>query len=275
MLSYYADLILDFEWYGEHGGQLLQPRSCADRKLEGFDRICSMWLFGDDRAIKHFRVTFEAASDEEAGLIISANVVLWRNAIATTSALTGGRYASATTFDERSADHVMLFGQGDISTPPISASLTLPAPGSVSYLDAASMMARWNSSFAIHLHFLAQFFNTNLPADIRWLQGYKVLEWHFERGKTNLGRNQKFKRFVEEHGAGLDDHNPSNRTRAGFLEETRALIAHAVLANRPQPEDQAKVQNAARNTFRVMEGLVAVVMSECAAEGIEFKPKLA
>ena len=66
---------------------------------------------------------------------------------------------------------------------------------------------------------------------------------------------------------------PQGRTRIGFLEEIRALLAHALLADRPTEDTRTRIQNAVMNTFATLEGFVIAIMNGHAGEGIKFVPK--
>jgi hypothetical protein len=146
-------------------------------------------------------------------------------------------------------------------------------PVPADYQGTAMMMAAWPLELKHHLHFLAKFLDPNLPADVRWLQGYRFLEWHFERGAANLQRNPDYRTFLEQHGAGMDAFKRANQTRHSFVEEVRALMAHALLADRATEAELVMIQSAATNTFPALEGLVMAVLNDVAPPGVSFHPK--
>ncbi len=230
-------------------------------------------VYGEGVAISHLRILIQAKDYEEASAIVDANIVLWREAITVTSVMASSHCATAAVLGANSSAHPVLMGEGDAATPLIALTLQWAKPISADYNTAAAMMALWPTELRHHLYFLAKFLNPNLPADIRWLQGYRFLEWHFERGGANLGKNQKFKSFLDEHGAALDKFKPARRTRVGFLEEIRAVLAHALLADRPTAEGRGQIQSAVTNTFSAIEFMVMTVLNELAPQGVEFKPK--
>src|SRR5262249_9688463 len=142
-------------------------------------------------------------------------------------------YTAAQTLGVNSTLHPVIFGEGDANSPLLGLAPIAAKAVPAHYLAAARAMANWKPEFKHHLHFLSKFLDPNLPADVRWFHGYRFLEWHFERGGTKLSSNNEYRAFLEEHGSALDRHMPSGRTRSGFLEEIRAVLAHALLADRP------------------------------------------
>jgi hypothetical protein len=273
MTTFFADLLLDYEWYSVRGGQVPEARAHSSRKLEGKDRTAEFWFYGEGEAINHIRIVFEAEDAEQAGEVVNRNIEFWRDAIAVTSVITTSHYTAAQTLGANSTLHPVLLGEGDGNTPIFGFKPVLAKAVPANYEAAAHVMANWRPEFKHHLHFLAKFLNPNLPADVRWLHGYRFMEWHFERGGTKLATNKGFRAFIEEHGSALDVHKPPARTRVGFLEEIRAVLAHALLADRPTENARTRIQHAVMNTFATLESFVIAIMNDHAGEGIKFAPK--
>ncbi len=277
MQSYFVDIVLDIDWYSARAGTTVLPRATSTGTIDGWDRAAQLLLYGDGTGIKHLRVVFLAADDEEMHAITDKNIAFWRDAIAVTSAMATSEFSGIQTLEKNSALHAVFCGRGDGETPFLGLTRHMSVPPAADYEGAVQLMARWNPNFRHHLHFLAKFLNDKLPADIRWLQGYRFLEWHFERGGTKLSKNQNFQDFLAKFGGGLDAHMPKGRsrqTRAGFLEEVRALVAHAVMGDRPNREDQEKIEHAVTNTFSVIERLTIQILNEDGPQGVSFMPKI-
>jgi hypothetical protein len=273
MTSFFVDLLLDYEWYSARGGQVPRAHARSSRKLESEDRTAEFWFYGEGEAINHVRIVFEAENAEQAQDVVSRNIAFWRDAIAVTSVISTSHYTAAQTLGANSTLHPVLLGDGDVNTPLFGFKPVLAKSVPANYEAAAHAMANWRPEFKHHLHFLAKFLDPNLPADVRWLHGYRFLEWHFERGGTKLATNNDFRAFIEERGSALDVHKPHGRTRVGFLEEIRAVLAHALLADRPTEDARTRIQHAVMNTFAALESFVISIMNDHAGEGIKFAPK--
>jgi hypothetical protein len=272
MAKWFVDLVLNLDWFCARGGTIPLPVS-KSKLVDERGQPVEFLLYGEGEAIDHLRVLVEAQDYEEASRIVDSNVAFWREAIAVTSAMSSSTYSSAATLGSNSSAHPVLMGEGDADTPLLALSLQWAGPVPADYEAAATIMAMWPRDIRHHLHFLAKFLNPSLPADVRWLQGYRFLEWHFERGAAKLGRNQKFREFLDQYGGSLDEFKLAGQSRVGFLEEIRAALAHALLADRPMRGAGEQIQNAATNTFVALEGLVTQVLNDLGLPGIEFKRK--
>ena len=251
---------------------VLQPVAKSGR-TDNRGQPVEFLIYGEGEEINHLRILIQVSGYEEASRIVDSNIAFWREAIAVTSAITSSHYSSAAVFGANSGAHPVMLGEGGAETPLMSLTLQWAKPALANYNAAAIAMATWPEELRHHLHFLAKFLNENLPADIRWLQGYRFLEWHFERGGANLGKNPRFRSFLEQHGDGLDQFKPERRTRVGFFQEIRAVLAHAFLADRPEAQASELIKNAATSTFSVLETLIITILNELAPVGTEFKPK--
>jgi len=272
MAVWHVDIVLDLEWIIAHGGEAPEPKARSTR-TDDRGRLVEFLVYGDGVALNHLRVLIDADSDEEAQTIVNANITLWREAISVTSVMATSHYTAAATLGANSSAHMVWLGQGGAETPFIKLELQWAKPVPADYQGAAMMLAAWPPELKHHLHFLAKFLDPNLPADVRWLQGYRFLEWHFERGGARLQNNREFRAFLDQHGAPLDAFKRANQPRHGFVEEVRGLMAHALLANRATEAEQVMIQSAATNTFPALERLVVAVLNDIAPPGVEFHPK--
>jgi hypothetical protein len=272
MPIWHVDIVLDLAWIVAHGGETLKPSARARREGPGGAAV-DFLLYGEGEALSHLRVLFPAEDVDAANVIVDANIAFWRDALSVTSVMATSHYSAAATLGANSSLHMVWLGEGGAEAPLMRLELHWAKPVTADYQGAAKLMCAWPPELAHHLHFLAKFLNPNLPADIRWLQGYRFLEWHFERGAANLQRNATYRAFLDEHGAGLDAFKRANQPRHSYVEEIRALMAHALLADRPTDAEQQNVQHAAMNTFLVLEGLVLAILNSMALPNITFQPK--
>jgi hypothetical protein len=272
MTTWHVDIVLDLDWIVAHGGQAVESRAQARR--EGADGTAiDFLLYGEGEALSHLRVLFEAEGAEAAQTTVNANIAFWRDALTVTSVMATSHYSAAATLGANSSLHMVWLGEGGAETPLMKLELQWAKPVVADYQGAAKLMSAWPPEQAHHLHFLAKFLNPNLPADIRWLQGYRFLEWHFERGGANLQRNAAYRAFLDEHGASLDAFKRANQPRYSYIEEIRALMAHALLADRATEAERERTQHAAMNTFAALEGFVLVILNDIAPSDISFHPK--
>src|SRR2546426_10147071 len=100
------------------------------------------------------------------------------------SALATPTFTTAATLQKDSAAFMVFLGQGDAHADSIQLDPQYAPPTKADFASAAKMMISWKPDFKIHLHYLSRFLNHNLPPEVRWLNGYRVLEWHFRRGKV-------------------------------------------------------------------------------------------
>jgi hypothetical protein len=102
MTSFFADLLLDYEWYSARGGQVPKARACSSRKLEGEDLSAEFWFHGEGEAINHVTIVFEVENAEQAQGVVNRNIAFWRDAIAVTSVIATSHYTAAQTLGANS-----------------------------------------------------------------------------------------------------------------------------------------------------------------------------
>jgi hypothetical protein len=143
----------------------------------------------------------------------------------------------------------------------------------VDYPAAASLMVAWKPNFRVHLFYLGRFLNHELPPEVRWLNGYRLLEWHFRRGKVGLAKDNAYPAFLAQHGQAFDALLGPEQDRKGMIEEVRALAAHAILSRTTDPRNETASTNLIIKTFAALESLVTALLNEGAVEGVSFFPK--
>jgi hypothetical protein len=92
--------------------------------------------------------------------------------------------------------------------------------------------------------------------DVRWLNGYRLAEWHFQRNKVGLAANNQWRELLEQFRSDLAPHLRADQSLHGFMEEARALAAHALLDNRPTDHRLAKPGDQIMWSFPVIERIV-------------------
>jgi hypothetical protein len=149
-------------------------------------------------------------------------------------------------------------------------------PPLLSYEHVARGMAAWGADRAEYLFYFRRFVDDALPLDVRWLNGYRLLEWHFVRDQAHLSRSRAWRDFVAQFEESIRSALRKGQTAVGSLEEARALAAHAGLDKRSDDERLRDPQNAMERTLRVLEQMVIAVLNDSPAPdnaGIRFEHK--
>src|SRR6201988_3847380 len=118
------------------------------------------------------------------------------------------------------------------------------------------LVAAWKPDFRVHLFYLGRFLNCELPCEVRWLSGYRLLEWHFRRGKVGLAKDSAYLAFLAQHGQAFDALRGPEQDRKGVIEEVRSLATHAILSRTADPRNQNASTNLIIKTFVVLECVV-------------------
>jgi hypothetical protein len=169
-------------------------------------------------------------------------------------------------------------GQGDEDSPAAVIQPVYSEAGKLNYERMAYGLAPWGGDSKPYLFYFRRLVDSSLPLDVRWLNGYRLLEWHFVRGRAGLARCSKWRTFVEQFDSMLKPLLRINQTGVGGFEEARALAAHAGLDNRSDIERSRDPRNAMEKTFRILETMVTTVLNELSSDSgtpVKFEgPKL-
>jgi hypothetical protein len=258
---WFADIYCDLAWVSERKG-VLGPRRL---RLHGA-RSASLGIdiefhfFGDERDVRHIRALMHTDDQRAAEVCLDLNIQTWVASIEVSVMLETKRPFHVVRLPGSQMFAVAL-GQGAEDSPAVSLEIAMIGQTNLSYERVASGMAAWNG-VDHYLFYFRRFVDGDLPLDVRWLNGYRLLEWHFVSDKAGLSRSQQWKAFVERF---LDVLTPSlrpNQTAVGLLEEARALAAHAGLDARSEDERRRDPRNAMEKTFRVIERMVMTVLNE-------------
>jgi hypothetical protein len=153
-------------------------------------------------------------------------------------------------------------GQGDEDSPAVLLNVVVAEPSNLDYERIAYGMAAWGGNVSQHLFYFRRLVDGSLPLDVRWLNGYRLLEWHFVGDRAGLAKSQEWRRFVARFDHMLGPSLRPNQTAVGLLEEARALAAHAGIDNRSDIERARDPRNAMEKSFRALEQMVMTVLNE-------------
>jgi hypothetical protein len=167
--------------------------------------------------------------------------------------------------------------EGGEDTPAAILSLDV-VPPVLDYRQIALAFSVWNRDIQQYLFYFRRLVDHRLPLDVRWLNGYRLLEWHFLRGQGNLKlpKFTQWSTFVKRFDHLLQPCLRGRQTPVGLLEEARALSAHAGLDDRSEAERLRDPRNAMEKTFRAVERMVMTILNEHPARlghPVRFEPK--
>jgi hypothetical protein len=272
---WFADVILDLPWFVARQGKLGDYAACTSQDAKDPDPQIEIVLYGDEEAIRHLRVMIHTDDHAVADACSDRNIQGWISALEVSSALATPTFTTAAQLQKNSAAFMVVLAQGQIDADACKLNLEYTPPAKANLVAAAKIMTGWKPGFEIHLHYFSRFLNTNLLPEVRWLNGYRLLEWHFLRGKSGLAGDKRYREFVDEHGSGFDAYLRRGQTRWRLVEEARALVAHAILAVSADANSEKGTTDLVLKTFSAMETLVAHVMNEGSGAGIEIRQNVA
>jgi hypothetical protein len=270
---WFVDIIVNLPWFVERNGKLGEPKSRATQVIPGSAVDNTFLLYGDDHEIRHLRVCLHIDSSEPPDEIVNANIHRWVNLLEVASGITAERTATTASLGPNTLGMMVIVGEGDETADSCQITPQFKPPAPLDYAAAAKMMAMWEPDYRVHLFYLGRFLNRDLPLEVRWLNGYRAMEWHFRRGAVGLSKDPKYRAFLEKHGDALDSILGLSQDRKGLLEEARALAAHAILARTADPKLQDASTNLLNRTFQALETLVIALMNEGTGGRIKFSPK--
>ncbi len=259
---WFADFYCDSAWVASRQGVLGEKR-CA---LKG-GRSASLGisvdtlLFGDDQKVRHVRVLMDTDDQRVAQECLNANVQGWAASLEAAVMLETGQPFHLETI-AGSQTLMVVLGSGDESSPAVLMSRSEVTSFNVDYQRLALATA-WPGETHQHLFYFRRLIDPSLPLDVRWLNGYRLLEWNFMRGGKSglLSNDMSWKHFVADFDDLLQPYCRPRQTCVGLLEEARALAAHAGLDTRSLQERLTDPRNAMEKTFSVLERMAIEVLN--------------
>jgi hypothetical protein len=273
---WFVDVVVDLPWFVETKGKLGEPRARASQNVPCTDIQNEFLIYGNDHAIRHLRVMLHTESEEPPRELVNENIHRWVNLLEVASGLTAPQTASTASLGKNTSAMIVFMARGDETTDSCQLDPQYASPEEVNYQAAAKLMAGWTPDFRVHLFYLGRFLNHELPPEVRWLNGYRALEWHFCRGKGQLSKKRAYLRFLAQHGHAFDPLLGPQQDRKGLIEEVRALAAHASLSRTKDPRNENASTNLINKTFAAsaLESLIVVLLNEGVVEGVTFTPKM-
>lgn len=258
-----CDVIIDREWLRSNDWRLPSPTAKSFGIARDGTTKLEFRFFADRFRITHLRILIDTKDQNLADKLCDDHVQFWTDSLPLSSLI----HTNHLSVPERiigSLDSLMIVTgaySDDERVLQIDTNVQLNPPD---FESAASLMTGWDSDFRHHLFYAVRFFNWELPIEIRWLSGYRFLEWHFCRGEVKLVASHGWRELLETRSQSLQPLLKPRQTLVGLFEETRALAAHALLASRPS-------QDLIRETFPHLGALVSTILQEVRVDGLQFR----
>lgn len=259
---WFVDVVIDIDWFSAQDGHLGVPKSSARQAIPGQSFDNTFLLYGDDYVIRHLRVLLHTDVTEPPHAVMDANIHRWVSLLEVASGLGAPRTATTASLGPGRPGMITLLSQGGADAVTASVIPTFEPPQPIDYGSLADSMAVWQPDYSPHLFYFSRFLNLELPLEVRWLNGYRVLEWHFCRGSGSLSKNRDFRDFLAQHGEALDELLGPRQERRGLLEEVRATVAHAILSKGPDPRLSNPGFSMITSSMGALEVLVIAVMNQ-------------
>jgi hypothetical protein len=251
---WFADIICNFTWLESTQGYLGVPRLKQSIPSNADGILTFMCIYGTESELTHARVLINVCTHEDADRLSNESIGYWVAILAVASGITSGRPLRPEIIPGTNS-YAVILGEGDEHT----TALTITRANDLAPIDfsaLANCIANWEPRSCAHLFYIGRFLDASLPLDVRWLNGYRLAEWHFQRNKVGLAANNQWRELLEQFRSDLAPHLRADQSLHGFMEEARALAAHALLDNRPTDHRLAKPGDQIMWSFPVIERIV-------------------
>lgn len=257
---WHLDIVCNLEWFSKAAGELGAPLLQQPLPCEELGVPTSLLIYGSSYEVTHLRVVLETESKETAEACISKNLHYWIRLLEAATALLTSSIIGAEVLPDSNA-FMTILGEGGAESP--ACKLT-PQYGPAIPLNIEALktcLGNWKKEAEPHLFYFSRFMNSKLPVDVRWLHGYKLAEWHFQRGADGLNKNRHWQELTSRYEAQVVEHLKPGQKVHGLIERTRALAAHAMSEPPPQDERLRKPGDLVQWTFPLMEQIVMHILN--------------
>ena len=257
---WHLDIVCNLSWLSNTKGDLGVPLLKQSLQCEGVDEPVLYLVYGTPCEVTHLRVVLHVDSKEKADSCIERNLQYWIRLLEATTSLVAETTTGAEILPGTNSFMTFLGEGGEESqalgiTPKYSPAVALNT-------DAMKKcLGNWKKAAEPHLFYFSRFMNARLPVDVRWLHGYKLAEWHFQRGRDGLAKNPAWKALV----SGLENHvaeylKPGQKVH-NLIERARALAAHAISEPSAQDERLRTPGDLVQWTFPLLEQIAIHILN--------------
>lgn len=259
---WFADIYCDTQWVAERNG-ILGPTSSTLRgpKSSSLGIDIEFHFFGDEGSVRHVRVLMRTDDQRIAETCLNLNIQTWVASLEVAVMMQTKRPFQTFRL-QGSQTFAIVLGQGADDAPAVTFNVGLPESARLDFRQIAYGMTAWGGDMSHYLFYFRRLVDGSLPLDVRWLNGYRLLEWHFVRNNAGLAKSPVWREFAARFEPQLRPFLRRHQAVVGLLEEARALAAHAGLDERSEAERTLDPRNAMEKTFRVVEQMVSIALNE-------------
>jgi hypothetical protein len=259
-----ADIHCDLNWVRERQGNL-GPKRMALRGMRSRDLgvAIEMLLYGDESCLRHVRVLIDTDDQQTAETCVDLHIQTWVASVESAVIMMTGRSFTVAHFP-RSLMFAVTLGAGDENSPAVVVEVPQEQTP-IDYRTLALGIAAWDADVQHHLFYFRRHIDWAYPIDVRWLNGYRLMEWHFCSGQSKLSKSPEWREFLARFDGGITPLLRRGQNAVGLMEEARALAAHAGLDERPSEERKRDPRSVMDKTFPVLERMVMTLLNEHAA----------
>jgi hypothetical protein len=193
---WFADIYCDLAWIAERGGVLGPSRfTITGPRSLSLGVAIDYRLYGDEHTLRHVRVLMHTDDHKVADKCVDLNIQTWVTSIEVPVMMETRRPFHVPSFPGPQKFGIVL-GQGDDnSVAAVIHELNTP-PAPIDYQRLAVSVGAWGTATSNYLFYFRRFVDNSLPLDVRWLNGYRLLEWHFVGDKANLQKAPAWRKFL-------------------------------------------------------------------------------
>lgn len=258
---WFVDIVIDIYWLSDQNGDLGLPRS-RSKYIDSIDSIeYNILLYGTDYDLKYIRILMKIDSEHDASIFIEKNILHWINKIDALYNFVSEKPLSSEA-SIISDNFMTIYGKFEEESQTLVSSPIISKPVKLNYDAFSLILSEFQTGSEIHMFYLKRFLNCSLPLDVRWLNGYRFMEWHFCRGKVNLSKNENYRSFLNDNGSDLDVFLKNGQDRKGLIEEIRAIAAHAILEKASPENANGKINSMIIETLPILWRLVIFLLNK-------------
>jgi hypothetical protein len=259
---WFADIYCDIEWVAARNGDLGPRRMrLSGPRSASLGIAIEFHFFGDNDAVRHVRALMDTKDRQAAETCVDLNIQTWVAALEAAVMMQTERPFHVARVPGTQMFAVGL-GESGAEAPAAIIRFQINPSARIDYQRVAFGLSAWGGETQHHLFYFRRLVDDSLPLDVRWLNGYRLLKWHFVQDRAGLSRSPVWRTFVARFDEQLVPLTRPGQSAVGLLEEARALAAHAGLDDRPETERRRDPRNAMEKTFRALERMVMTVLNE-------------
>jgi hypothetical protein len=258
---WFADIIFDIEWYESTKGKVGNAKAEANGKCPFTEIPLKLLFYGSNHRLFHLRVVGDTEDMKLFDTCVNRSQKLWRNRLDVAVAIQTGTVVN-NSLGILHGKEAVVSGEGNENAGSVSLKTSMPYV-TIDYDALVYTFLNWDYKAEVHLFYFRRLIDENIPLDDRWLNGYKLLEYHFKKEKFQLLDTAEWRVFIERF---REDIQPflqhQNQTLYGFIEQVRNETAHAYFDKRSEEERVMKPQTKIELTFPILIKIVNAVMND-------------